>query len=241
MTPFHGALRVSSFVALAFILTQAFFPAYAATYSMTLQTDAQSYSGVQPIVITGTISPVPGTNTAVIITLKNSAGGVADIAEVVPSLTDGSFGYTSYPGGNQAWTSGTFTVNATWGGSGATVSRVVTFTYLAAVSSTTSSSTSSSSSTTSSKSSSTTTSSSTSSRTSSSTSSSTTTSTSTTLLARTNSTSSASTSATTTTTTTTPAPEFPSSSLAILALVAAVTVAVLSGRFSLRPAGSVGR
>ncbi|HUK75834.1 MAG TPA: hypothetical protein VLU99_08575, partial [Nitrososphaerales archaeon] len=123
------AMGASSLLALAFALSLAISPAYATTYTMTLQTDASSYSGLQPILITGAISPVPGANTAVIITVKNQAGTVADITEVIPSTVDGSFSYTSHPGGNAAWTSGTFTVNATWGGNGATASSVVTFAY----------------------------------------------------------------------------------------------------------------
>lgn len=120
---------MSGVFALAFLVSQAFVPALAATaYTMTLQTDAASYSGIQPIKITGAITPAPGANTAVIITVKNSAGGVADVNEVVP-LNDGTFSDTSVPGGSAAWTSGIYTVNATWGGNGATASKVVSFSY----------------------------------------------------------------------------------------------------------------
>jgi hypothetical protein len=128
-TPF-GALRIFGVVALFFLASQAFIPVQAATtYTMTLQTDIPSYSGAQPITITGVISPAPGPNTGVIITVKNPVGTVADVNEVFPGPTNGSFSDVSYPGGNAAWTSGTFTVNATWGGSGGTASKIATFVY----------------------------------------------------------------------------------------------------------------
>ncbi len=73
------ALRVSGLLALLFLCLQVVIPALAATtYTMTLQTDQIAYSGAQPITITGTISPAPGPNTGVIVTIKNSVGSVAD-------------------------------------------------------------------------------------------------------------------------------------------------------------------
>src|SRR5438105_1747871 len=124
------AFRIFGALTLVCLLAQAFMPVYAAaTYTMTLKTDAPSYSGAQPILITGVISPAPGPNTGVIITIKNSAGTVADINEVYPNPSDGTFSWPSVPGGNSAWTAGTFTVNATWGGGSATASKIVTFVY----------------------------------------------------------------------------------------------------------------
>jgi len=202
----HLALRTSSVLALICLSSQALIPVYAAaTYSMTLQTDMPSYSGAQPIIITGVISPAPGPNTGVIITIKNAAGSVADINEVIPNSSDGTFSDKSVPGGNAAWTAGTFTVNATWGGGSATASKTTTFVYSPTPSSTTT--TSSTTSTTS-----------------------TTTSTTTAVPIT-----------TTTTTTTSSVPEFPSSVLAIVALVGMALVALLSKRVVLKSAGSVGR
>jgi len=137
MTKSQSALLFSGVLTLIFLFSQTFVPASAVTYSITLQTNAPSYSGLQPIVITGVISPAPGANTAVIITIKNPAGTVADIDEAIPSSTTGSFNYTSYPGGSSAWTSGTFSVNATWGGNGATASMVTTFSYSSTTTATT--------------------------------------------------------------------------------------------------------
>jgi hypothetical protein len=149
MASFAAVLRLSGLLALVLILSQVSVPALAQTYAVTLQTNAPSYSGVGPIQITGQVSPAPGPNTAVVITIHNSAGGVAEITEVVPNPTAGSFSYTSYPGGNAAWTTGTFTVNATWGGDGETATQVSTFAYTASASSTSSSSSTSTTSSTS--------------------------------------------------------------------------------------------
>lgn len=69
--------------------------------------------------------------------IKNSAGSVADVDEVFPDPTTGAYNDTFHPGGNAAWTTGLFTVNATWGGSGGTATQVATFSYTAAATSTT--------------------------------------------------------------------------------------------------------
>jgi len=144
------AFRIFGALTLICLLAQAFTPVHAAaTYTITLQTDAPSYSGAQPIKITGVISPAPGPNTGVIITVKNPSGTVADINEVFPNPSDGTFSDTSVPGGNAAWTAGTFTVNATWGGGSATASKVATFVYSPTATSTTSSTTSTTTTTTS--------------------------------------------------------------------------------------------
>lgn len=121
-------------------------PAHAAGYSVSLQTDRSSYSGTQPIVVTGTVSPPPGEGTAVIISITDPTGALADVYEAVPDPATGAFSYTSHPGGNPAWTSGTFTVNATWGGDGSSATRIVTFAYAAPITSSSSSSSTSSSS-----------------------------------------------------------------------------------------------
>jgi hypothetical protein len=134
----------SGILALMVLSALAAAPALAASYSIELRTDQPSYTGTQPITILGTISPAPGPNTAVVITISNSAGTLADIDEVYPDQSNGSFSFTSIPGGNPAWTTGVFTANATWGGPDATASQLVTFRYTASSSSTTSTSSTSS-------------------------------------------------------------------------------------------------
>lgn len=193
----------------------------ATTYTVSLQTDAASYSGSQPIVISGTVSPAPGANTGIIISITNSQGALADIDEVIPGQSTGAFSFTSHPGGNSAWISGTFSVNATWGGDGETASSVVTFTYSAtATTSTTSSSTTTS-----------TTSRTSTSSTSSAVSSTTSTTTTTTSSSQSTSTSTSSKSTSTITSTT---PEFPASALALVALAVVAAVALLSRRLPSR-------
>jgi len=138
-----NAFRLSGVVALLFLASHAFVPASAAApYTITVQTNLPSYSGIQAIVITGTISPAPGPNTGVIITIMNSGGSIADADEAIPSSTTGSFNYTSIPGGNSAWTAGSFSVNATWGGDDATASQVATFAYSPSATTTTTTTTS---------------------------------------------------------------------------------------------------
>lgn len=149
--------RAALIAALALLLAQPLVPALGATYTMTLKTDQPAYAGRQLILVTGTISPAPGAGTAIIITISNAQGSLADVDEVVPNATTGTFNYTSHPGGNSAWSSGTFTVNATWGGDGAVASQVTTFEYTATASSTSSSGSTASSSSASSSTSSTTT------------------------------------------------------------------------------------
>jgi hypothetical protein len=141
----QGRLRNSVvLIAAAFLLAMLASPAFGSTYSMTVTTASSSYSGTQAISISGTVSPAPGPNTAVIVTIRNSGGAIADVNEV-PVMTNGSYGWTSYPGANPYWTTGTFTVNATWGDSnGDSSSAVTTFSYSPTAStSSTSSSTSS--------------------------------------------------------------------------------------------------
>jgi hypothetical protein len=139
LTRSFGTQSVCGALALALLALLAFAPAASAvTYTVGLQTSASSYSGTQAIPITGTVSPAPGANTGVIITIENSNGSLADVDEVNPSASTGAFNYTSHPGGNAAWIAGTYTVNATWGGDGTSASAVVTFTYLPGTTTTTS-------------------------------------------------------------------------------------------------------
>lgn len=126
--------------------------AQATTYTVTVQTNAPTYSGATPILITGVVSPAPGAGTAVVISIKNPVGALADYAEANVNAATGSFNYTSVPGGSATWTFGTYTINATWGGPGGTAFGIASFNYTAAVSSTTSSSSSTSTSTSSSSS-----------------------------------------------------------------------------------------
>ena len=90
----------------------------AQTYTVTVQTNQPTYSGTTPILITGVVSPAPGPNTAAVITIDNPQGTQVDLSEATVSATTGAFNYTSVPGGMAGWNTGTYTVNATWGGQG---------------------------------------------------------------------------------------------------------------------------
>lgn len=127
---------MSGAVGMMFLFGLVASPAYAQTYTMSLQTNAQSYSGSTPIIITGAITPAPGPDTGVVITIKNPSNAIADVNEV-PVDTNGTYSWTSVPGGNSNWVTGTFSVNATWGSSTTTLFQVVTFSYSAATTTTT--------------------------------------------------------------------------------------------------------
>jgi hypothetical protein len=126
-------------------------PALAATYSITVQTDMPSYTGSQPIIISGTVTPATGTaNTAVILIIKNPIGTEVDIREANVTATTGAYTSPGVAGGSSSWTSGTYSVNATWGGPGGAASQITTFAYSpTATSSTTTTTTTTTSSTTS--------------------------------------------------------------------------------------------
>lgn len=134
-------IRLARIATVGLLLLLVGAPAYAQTYTMTLKTSAPSYVGTAPIYISGTITPAPGPNTGVIITIRNAQNAIADVNEV-PVLSNGSYSWTSFPGANSYWTSGTFAVNATWGNGGSTLSQIVTFTYTAAATTSTTSQTS---------------------------------------------------------------------------------------------------
>ncbi|MDA4116743.1 MAG: hypothetical protein OK455_00165 [Thaumarchaeota archaeon] len=126
-------------------------PALAATYTITVQTDMPSYTGSQPIIISGTVTPATGTaNTAVILIIKNPIGTEVDIREANVTASTGAYTSLGVAGGSSSWTSGTYSVNATWGGPGGAASQITTFTYSpTATTSTTTTTTTTTSSTTS--------------------------------------------------------------------------------------------
>jgi hypothetical protein len=108
--------------------------AFGATSTMTLSTNAPSYSGQSTIVVTGTISPAPTMpNTAVVITTTGPAGAV-DIGEATVATGTGAFTYTFVSGGTTSWTTGTYTINGTWGAQGNTATKTTTFTYSGGIS-----------------------------------------------------------------------------------------------------------
>jgi len=112
-------------------------PAFAATPSLTVQTDAPSYTGNQAITITGVVTPAPGPNTAVVVVVKGPNGAVVDVGSEPANATTGAYRHVTFPGGTGNWTTGAYKVNATWGGSGGAASQITTFNYVVPVAATT--------------------------------------------------------------------------------------------------------
>jgi len=98
-------------------------------YTVTVQTNQAVYSGTSPIVVTGIVSPPPGPNTGVVVTVTSPTGAAVDISDDSVNGTTGAFSHITVAGGSANWVTGTYTVNAVWGGDGATASGVATFTY----------------------------------------------------------------------------------------------------------------
>ncbi|MDV3277990.1 MAG: hypothetical protein LYZ69_05925 [Nitrososphaerales archaeon] len=118
----------------------------AATYAITVQTDASSYSGAQTLLASGAVSPPPGPGTAVALKILNPSGTLAAIGSAPVNGSTGSYQHSFVLGGSTNWVAGTYTVNATWGNSatGPAISKTTTFAYSPSVSTTTSSTTTSS-------------------------------------------------------------------------------------------------
>jgi len=121
-------IRTIATVMLAAFLVLGPVAALGATSTMTLATNAASYSGQADITVSGTISPAPTIASNVIITTTGTSGAV-DINSVPVGTGTGTFTYTIVAGGNANWVSGTYTVNATWGAQGNTATKTTTFTY----------------------------------------------------------------------------------------------------------------
>lgn len=126
--------------------------AVSATYSITAATDMPSYTSGQTIKVTGTVSPAPGPNTAVFVKVINPSGKVVVPGYAPVDGTTGAYEFDSVAGGSADWTSGTYTVNATWGAYPPTIFHTTTFAYSAGTTSTTSSTSTSSTSSSSSSS-----------------------------------------------------------------------------------------
>jgi len=130
---------ILALLALAYFAT----PALAQTYTVTVQTDQPSYTGSQTITITGTVSPAPGPNTAVILSTKNSNGTVVDYQNDPVNSATGAYAGVIVAGGTVNWIPGTYIVNATWGGDATSAIQTITFLYTPTVTTTSSTTTSS--------------------------------------------------------------------------------------------------
>jgi len=110
--------------------------AFAAGETVTVSTNAGTYSGNATIQVTGTISPAPtAAGTDVVVTTTGPMGAV-DTGEAPVAATSGAYSYVLVAGSPQ-WVGGTYTVNATYGGPGGTGSATTTFQYSGGISSVT--------------------------------------------------------------------------------------------------------
>ena len=101
-----------------------------AKYALTVQTNDTEYSGTTSIAISGVVSPPPGPNTAVIVTIRNPQGAAVDISDDAVNATTGAYSQVTVSGGSAGWVAGVYTVYATWGGNGARAANVTTFAYV---------------------------------------------------------------------------------------------------------------
>lgn len=134
-------------------------PILAVSYTISIQTDYPTYSGVSTIHITGQVSPAPGPDTAAFVSVLNPHGDPVDYGVEQVDANTGAFSHSTVTGGAgplaAAWISGTYTVNASWGSSGTVAYQTTTFGYTATTTTTTSSTSTTTTSTTTSSSTST--------------------------------------------------------------------------------------
>lgn len=109
------------------------------TYTITVQTNAPAYVSGQQIKIAGTVSPAPGPSTGVSVRVTNPVGHLVAIGDASVGATSGSYSYNFTAGGSAYWTTGTYTVNATWGAYPPTIFKTTTFAYNATATTTTTS------------------------------------------------------------------------------------------------------
>ncbi len=122
--------RTIATVLLAAFLVLGPVAAFAAGETVTVSTNAPSYSGNATISVTGTVTPPPAAaGTDVVVTTRGTVAGAVDTGTAAVAPTTGAYTYVFVAGSSQ-WVAGTYTVNATYGGPGGTGSATTTFTYL---------------------------------------------------------------------------------------------------------------
>jgi hypothetical protein len=125
-------LRTIATVLLAAFLVLGPMAAFAAGETVTVTTNAQTYTGQATIQVSGTVTPAPSSaGTSVVVTTTGPMGAV-DTGEAPVASATGTYSYVFVAGSN-LWSSGTYTVNATYGGPGGTGSGTTTFAYQGAI------------------------------------------------------------------------------------------------------------
>jgi len=124
-------LRTIAAIIVAAVLVFGPTVAFAAGETVNVATNSGTYSTGSVIQVSGTVSPAPAaSNTAVVVTTKGPAGAV-DTGTANVATGSGAYTYTFVAGGSTLWVTGTYTVNATYGGPGGTGSGTATFAYTA--------------------------------------------------------------------------------------------------------------
>jgi hypothetical protein len=125
-------LRTIATVLLAAFLVLGPLAAFAAGETVTVTTNAQTYTGQATIQVSGTVTPAPtSAGTSVVVTTTGPMGAV-DAGEGPVAATTGAWSYV-FVAGSSLWAPGTYTVNATYGGPGGTGSATTTFSYQGAM------------------------------------------------------------------------------------------------------------
>jgi hypothetical protein len=124
--------RTIATVLLAAFLVLGPMAAFAAGETVTVSTNAQTYTGQATIQVSGTVTPPPtSAGTSVVITTTGPMGAV-DTNEAPVAATTGTYSYVLVAG-SSLWAPGTYTVNATYGGPGGTGFGITTFAYQGAM------------------------------------------------------------------------------------------------------------
>lgn len=88
-------------------------PAFGQGYALTVATNSASYFGSQQVIVSGGVSPPPGSGTSVALSVYNPLGELARAASAQVDGSTGSYSY-SFTAGGSDWTDGTYVIEATW-------------------------------------------------------------------------------------------------------------------------------
>lgn len=119
------------FIAAAVLLALQPVTGIAATYSIAMQTDKQSYSASDTLIVNGSITPPPGPGTSILLKVLNPNGVIVYITPSGVNGTTGFFSRTVVLGGTPSWIDGKYVINGTWAPSltGLTYLATVGFNY----------------------------------------------------------------------------------------------------------------
>src|SRR5580704_11350176 len=121
-------LRTIATILLAAFMVLGPMAAFAAGETVTVATNAPTYTGMATVQVSGTVTPAPAdASTSVVVTTTGPMGAV-DTGTATVQPTSGTYLYVFVAGG-PSWISGAYKVNATYGGPGGTGSATTTFTY----------------------------------------------------------------------------------------------------------------